>query len=101
MRPARFFALAPLAHAMGRLQPGKTLDDFPTELSTGDDEEPTSSVDVGGVPLLSPGDPLAFVGAMQSIPTGTSVFLTLDFEAGGNYVVFEEEAGFRAELSVK
>jgi hypothetical protein len=211
MRPARFFALAPLAHAMGRLQPGKTLDDFPAEPSTGDDEEPTSSVDVGGVPLLSPdeqvtitrslqpgtyvlicfvpapdgkthyehgmigsfeveGDsgeelpepdaaivaqedrydvpelesgtqivelrnaaseprefnllrlnpgktiadasewfesgmegpaPLAFLGAMQSLPAGTSVFLTLDLESGQRYVLFEEENGFRAELTVK
>jgi hypothetical protein len=196
---------------MGRLEPGKTLDDFRNELTAGDDEEPTSSVDVGGVPLLSPGEqvtitrslqpgtyvlicfvpapdgkthfehgmigsfdvqgdsgeelpepdativaqedrydvpevesgtqivelrnaaseprefnlirlnpgktiadgeqwfesemkgpaPLAFVGATQSIPPGTSVFLTLDFESGQHYVIVEEEHGFHAEISVK
>jgi hypothetical protein len=45
--------------------------------------------------------PLAFVGAMQSIPAGTSVFLTLDFESGQRYVVVEEEHGYHAEISVK
>jgi uncharacterized cupredoxin-like copper-binding protein len=203
----------PHEYAMGRLAPGKTLAEFRGELEEGGDEGPTSSVDVGGVPLLSPGEevtitrslqsgthvlvcfvpvsdgdgnthydegmigsfdvegdsgnelpeadaaivahddrydvpeldsgtqtvelrnaaseprefnllrlnpgktiadasgwfeggmdgpaPLAFVGAMQSIPAGTSVFLTLDFESGQRYVVFEEENGFRAELTVK
>lgn len=201
----------PHEYAMGRLRPGKTLDDFRNELNSGGDEEPTSSVDVGGVPLLSPGEqvtitrslqpgtyvlicfvpapdgkthfehgmigsfevegdsgeelpepdativahedrydvpelgsgtqvvelrnaasaprefnllrlnsgktiadaqkwfdsgangpaPLAFLGAMQSISPGTSVFLTLDFEPGGHYVLAEEEHGFRAEFTVK
>ena len=202
----------PHEYAMGRLAPGKTLADFRRELEDGGDEEPTSSVDVGGVPLLSPGEqvtitrtlepgthvlicffqapdgkshfehgmvgsfevegesgeelpdadgaivaqessyevseltagshgqsscetqlqesasssslasmrarrsrtptkwfdsglkgpaPLAFLGAMQSIPAGTSVFLTIDLEAGRKYVVFEEEHGFRAEFTVK
>jgi uncharacterized cupredoxin-like copper-binding protein len=197
--------------AMGRLAPGKTFEDFRRELEDGGEEGPSSSVDVGGVPLLSPGEevtitrrlepgthvlvcfvpttggnthfdegmvgsfvvegdsgaglpeadgaivagedsydvpeleagtktielrndasgprefnllrlnpgktiadaeewfesgsegpaPLAFVGAMQSIPAGSSVFLTLDFESGQRYVVFEEEQGYRAELTVK
>jgi uncharacterized cupredoxin-like copper-binding protein len=197
--------------AMGRLAPGKTFEDFRRELEDGGEEGPASSVDVGGVPLVSPGEevtitrrlepgthvlvcfvpttggnthfdkgmvgsfvvegdsgadlpeadgaivaredsydvseleagtktielrneasgprefnllrlnpgktiadaekwfesgnegpaPLAFVGAMQSIPAGSSVFLTLVFESGQRYVVFEEENGFRAELAVK
>ena len=197
--------------AMGRLRPGKTLADFRDELTNGGDEEPTSSVDVGGVPLLSAGEhvtitrslepgtyllvcfvpapdgkthlqhgmigsfqaegdsgadlpepdaaivaqddrydvpeleagtqivelrnaasgprefnlirlnpgktisdaekwfgsgakgpaPLAFLGAMQSIPPGTSVFLTLDLEAGQHYVVVENEHDYRADLVVK
>jgi hypothetical protein len=201
----------PHEFAMGRLQPGKTVADFRNELTNGGDEEPTSSVDVGGVPLLSPGEhvtitrslepgtyvlicfvpapdgkthfehgmiasfqaegdsgaklpgadgaivaqedrydvpeleagtktielrnsasgprefnlvrlnagktiedaekwfasgakgaaPLAFLGAMQSIPAGTSVFLTLELDAGQHYVVVEEEHGYRAELTVK
>ena len=38
------------------------------------------------------GEPLAtFLGAMQSIPPGTSVFLTVDLEAGERYVFFDEE----------
>jgi uncharacterized cupredoxin-like copper-binding protein len=198
-------------YAMGRLAPGKTFADFRRELEDGGEEGPSSSVDVGGVPLLSPGEevtitrrlepgthvlvcfvpttggnthfdegmvgsfvvdgdsdaelpeadgaivaredsydvpdleagtktielrneasdprefnllrlnpgktiadaekwfesgnegpaPLAFVGAMQSIPASSSVFLTLDFESGQRYVVFEEENGFRAEVTVK
>jgi uncharacterized cupredoxin-like copper-binding protein len=201
----------PHEFAMGRLAPGKTLADFRREIDEGGDEGPESSVDVGGVPLLSPGEqvtitrslqpgtyalvcfvpasdgkthydhgmigsfevegdsgnelpeadativaredsydvpeleagtqvvelrnaaseprefnlvrlepgktiadaeqwfangskgpaPLAFLGAMQSIPPGTSVFLTLDFEQGQRYVVVEEEHDFRAEFTVK
>lgn len=38
------------------------------------------------------GEPLAtFLGAMQSIPSGTSVYLTVDLKAGERYVLFDEE----------
>jgi hypothetical protein len=46
------------------------------------------------------GEPLAtFLGAMQSIPAGSSVFLTVDLEAGERYVFFDEELS-EAEFSV-
>lgn len=46
------------------------------------------------------GDPLAtFLGAMQSIPAGSSVFLTVDLKAGKRYVFFDEELS-EAEFSV-
>jgi len=48
------------------------------------------------------GDPPAvFHGAMQSIPTGTSVFMTLELVAGTTYTLEELEAGIRAELRPK
>jgi hypothetical protein len=38
------------------------------------------------------GQPLAtFLGAMQSIPPGTSVFLTVELEAGKRYLLFDED----------
>lgn len=38
------------------------------------------------------GEPLAtFLGAMQSIPPGTSVFLTVELKAGERYVFFDED----------
>jgi hypothetical protein len=45
------------------------------------------------------GDPPAvFHGAMQSIPSGTSVFVTLELVAGTTYTLEELEAGIRAEI---
>jgi hypothetical protein len=45
------------------------------------------------------GDPPAtFYGAMQSIPSGTSVFLTLELESGTTYTLEDLEAGIRAEI---
>ena len=55
----------PHEFAMGRLQPGKTLADFREELTNGGDEEPTSSVDVGGVPLLSPGEQVTITRSLE------------------------------------
>ncbi len=47
------------------------------------------------------GEPLAtFLGAMQSIPAGTSVFLTVDLKAGERYVFFDEELA-ETEFSVR
>jgi hypothetical protein len=46
------------------------------------------------------GEPLAtFLGAMQSIPPGTSVYLTVELEAGRRYVFFDEDLS-DAEFSV-
>ncbi len=42
--------------------------------------------------------PAIFHGAMQSIPTGTSVFATLALEAGTIYTLEDLESGLRAEI---
>ena len=42
--------------------------------------------------------PATFYGAMQSIPSGTSVFLTLGLESGTTYVLEDLDAGIRAEI---
>lgn len=68
-----------------RLNPGKTIADAEKWFASGS-KGPA---------------PLAFLGAMQSIPAGTSVFLTLELESGQHYVVVEEEHGYRADLTVK
>lgn len=45
------------------------------------------------------GDPPAtFYGAMPSIPSGTSVFLTLALERGKTYMLEDFEAGIRAKI---
>jgi uncharacterized cupredoxin-like copper-binding protein len=44
--------------------------------------------------------PLQLLGAMQSIPPDTSVFLTADFEAGRTYVVSDEENGIQQEFKI-
>jgi len=44
--------------------------------------------------------PLQLLGAMQSIPPDTSVFLTADFEAGRTYVVADEENGIQQEFTI-
>jgi hypothetical protein len=43
--------------------------------------------------------PATFLGAMQTIPPGTSVFLTVDLEAGQAYTVLDDETGNRAEFT--
>ncbi|MGH2838720.1 MAG: hypothetical protein ACRDJY_10305 [Thermoleophilaceae bacterium] len=45
--------------------------------------------------------PLKFLGAMQSIAPGTSVFLTADFESGRTYEFADEENELRARVTVK
>ena len=48
------------------------------------------------------GDPPAtFYGAMQSIPSGMSVFLTLELESGKTYTLEDLEADIRAEIRPK
>lgn len=43
--------------------------------------------------------PTAFIGGMQSIPAGTSVFETIDFEAG-TYIVWDEDSDDRVTVTV-
>ena len=59
-------------YALGRLDEGKTLDDVKEALESGGDDPPEWFVDVGGVPLLSPGEEL---GLTRELEAGTYVFL--------------------------
>ena len=43
--------------------------------------------------------PLTFLGAMQSIPSGTSVFLTINLEAGRTYHLVDDESGIEAKFT--
>ena len=43
--------------------------------------------------------PLTFLGAMQSIPNGTSVFLTINLEAGRMYHLVDDESGIKAAFT--
>jgi hypothetical protein len=43
--------------------------------------------------------PLTALGAIQSIPNGTSVYLTVDLEAGRTYRLTEDEHGFEANFT--
>ncbi|MDQ3893585.1 MAG: hypothetical protein M3292_02795 [Actinomycetota bacterium] len=47
------------------------------------------------VPGLEPGEPATFLGAMQTIPAGASVYLTADFEGGTEYTIVDPERGAR------
>jgi hypothetical protein len=66
------------------LNPGKSLRDAERYFKSGAHEDP----------------PLALLGAMQSIPAGTSVFLTLDLQAGRGYVISDEENELRREFTI-
>ena len=59
-------------YALGRLGEGKTLDDVKTFLASGGEGSPTWFTDVGGVPLVSPGEK---VGLTRELDPGTYVFL--------------------------
>ncbi len=43
--------------------------------------------------------PATGLGAMQSIPSGTSVFLTVDLEAGRRYHLEDDESGIEADFT--
>jgi hypothetical protein len=43
--------------------------------------------------------PVTFLGAIQTIPTGTSVFLTVDLEAGRSYHLSDDESGAAADFT--
>jgi uncharacterized cupredoxin-like copper-binding protein len=58
--------------ALGRLAEGKTLDDVKAALASGQEDAPDWFEDVGGVPLLSPGEEL---GLTRQLEAGTYVFL--------------------------
>ena len=59
-------------YALGRLAPGRTLDDVKAVLASGQEGPPDWFTDVGGVPLLSPGEEL---GLTRELDAGTYVFL--------------------------
>lgn len=59
---------------------------------TSKDVEAWASGGLEGVP------PATFYGAMQSIPSGTSVFLTLELESGTTYTLEDLDADIRAEI---
>lgn len=59
-------------YALGRLDEGKTLDDVKEALASEQEDPPEWFVDVGGVPLLSPGEEL---GLTRELQAGTYVFL--------------------------
>jgi len=52
-------------------------------------------------PRASSWVPATFYGAMQSIPSGTSVFLTLELESGKTYMLEDLDAGFRTQIRPK
>ena len=43
--------------------------------------------------------PVTFLGAMQTIPSGTSVFLTVNLEAGRRYHISDDESGIQADFT--
>ena len=59
-------------YALGRLAPGKTLDDVKAALASEQEDPPDWFTDAGGVPLLSPGEEL---GLTRELGAGTYVFL--------------------------
>lgn len=59
-------------YALGRLDEGKTIDDVRALLESGQEDPPEWFRDVGGVPLLSPGEEL---GLTRELEAGTYVFL--------------------------
>ncbi len=92
--------------ALGRIGEGNTLDEAVAALDEGDDVPWLE--DVGGVPLLWASvedferwieggqegvSPLTFLGAMQSFPSGSSVFVMLELEAGRTYRLEDDPGG--------
>ena len=59
-------------YALGRLDEGKTLADVKALLESREEDAPEWFTDVGGVPLLSPGEKL---GLTRRLEAGTYVFL--------------------------
>lgn len=45
--------------------------------------------------------PMTLLGAMQTIPSGTSVYLTVTLEAGRRYHISDDESGIQADFTPK
>jgi hypothetical protein len=74
---------------LASLNPGKTLADV---------EGWTKEIESTGRLPKRP-VPMTLLGAMQTIPTGTSVFVTLTLEAGRSYHLSDDESGIQADLT--
>ena len=59
-------------YALGRLDEGKTLDDVKAVLADGSGDVPEWFTDVGGVPVLSPGEELGLTRELDRAPTSSS-----------------------------
>jgi hypothetical protein len=59
-------------YALGRLDQGKTIEDVKAFLASGGEDAPEWFTDVGGVPVLSPGEELTLT---RELPPATYVFL--------------------------
>ncbi|RDI75561.1 hypothetical protein Gocc_1359 [Gaiella occulta] len=68
------------------LNPGKTKADVDRWVKS---IETTGKLPAGPMPMT-------FLGAMQTIPSGTSVYLTVNLEAGRRYRVSDDESGIQA-----
>jgi uncharacterized cupredoxin-like copper-binding protein len=68
---------------LSTINPGKTQADI---------DRWTKSIDATGRMPRTP-LPATFLGAMQTIPSGTSVFLTVNLEAGRRYHLTDDESG--------
>jgi hypothetical protein len=71
------------------LNPGKT---------TAEAKRWANSIDATGK-LPSGPTPMTFLGAMQTIPSGTSVYLTINLQAGRRYHLSDDESGVKADFT--
>lgn len=74
---------------LATLNPGKTQADVSRWVKS---IEKTGKLPAGPMPMT-------LLGAMQTIPTGTSVFVTVKLEAGRLYNVSDDESGIRASFT--
>jgi uncharacterized cupredoxin-like copper-binding protein len=74
---------------LSTFNPGKTRADM---------DRWSRSIDTAGRLPRTP-VPATFLGAMQTIPSGTSVFLTVNLEAGRRYHLTDDESGIEAEFT--
>lgn len=82
---------APRGFMLASLQPGKT----PADVERWTKQiESTGKLPVGPVPMM-------LLGAMQTIPSGTSVFVTLTLEKGRAYHLSDDESGVAADFTVR
>ena len=74
---------------LATLNPGKTKADA---------DRWVKSIDTTGKQPRTPA-PMTLLGAMQTIPSGTSVYLTVTLEAGRQYHLSDDESGVQAEFT--